>query len=239
MLWVRILPCQVRRLQGASWTTWRLVLGHCLALGSLSSPGAAHSGFRPASSPAEMGTALWAENGTRSQMLSSDTHTLTPRKYLSHANLGRGSAQKSGRVKWLKYPFLFWVCRGSHAASGQCDLSCPCWIAPRAAQPLCALLCLNTVLPGGPGTVPVTESLGRPLGPVHGCPCATRPRSPAFLQSRFFKPFYVSPALLSSRRRLKEGCKSHPWVLSPAVLLTSQVTKEAPMGGLSLGPSVI
>lgn len=86
---------------------------------------------------------------------------LTPRKYLNHGKLGRGSAQKSGMVKRLNYPFLFWVRRGSHTASGQCDLSCPCWIIPWAAQHLCALLCPNAVPAGGLCAVPVLATLRR------------------------------------------------------------------------------
>lgn len=32
-------------------------------------------------------------------------------------------------MKWLIYPFLFWVCGHLQAASGQYDLLCPLWIA--------------------------------------------------------------------------------------------------------------
>lgn len=191
-------------------------------------PRVAHSGFIPASCPADMGTAVGAENGTRSQMLRTDTHTHTPRKYL---NLGRGSAQKSGRVKWLKYSFFFWVGRGSHAASDQSDLSCPCWLA------LQALLHPNAVPPGGPCTVPVLESLRRSSGAGAWLSLCHLPREPCLYTMKVFQALLHFSSPFTQQKKTEGGVRIAPLCFIPSCAIDLPGDKRCSDGRPQLWPN--
>lgn len=117
--------------------------------------------------------------------------------------------------KWLKYSFVFWVCRESQAASSQRDLACPCWIAPRAAQHLCVLLS-HAVPPEGPCTVPALEILRRSSGAGAWLSLCHLPGEPCLSIVKVFQALLHFSILFLQQQKTEGGVQITPLGFIPS-----------------------